>query len=83
MKVNPSSSYITVQQVELTDKGKTGLFVPTKAKVFQVISSGSTKYDVDQIVILGGPLVPTKVELPSGDFYIVHEDSIVGTLSAD
>lgn len=80
MTVNPRPGFITLEQVEVTDRSKSGLFVPTKAKAFKVLASGSGTYSVGQVVVLGGSEKLTVIDLPTKTVIVASETSVQATI---
>jgi hypothetical protein len=80
MKVNPRPGFVTLEQVELIDKSKSGLFVPTKTKAFRVLDSGSNIYLTGQLVILNGSEKLTIVDTPTRVVIVANETAIQATI---
>ena len=76
MTVNPRPGFVTLEQVELTDKSKSGIFVPTKTKAFKVLVSGSGIFAPGQLVILGGSEKLTVLDLPTKTIIVANETSV-------
>jgi hypothetical protein len=80
MTVKPRPGFLTLEQVEVTDRSKSGLFVPTKAKAFKVLACGSDTFTEGQIVILGGSEKLTVLDLPMKTVIVASETSVQATI---
>ncbi len=81
MIINPRPGFVALEVCELTERSKSGLFVPNKSQAFKVIATGVESLPVGTVVALGGSEKITKIELLGRTVVIAAETSIQATIT--